>query len=118
MKTFSLCWICYYYTGTCADAYRVRKWDDVVGVFWYITRLHISYQKLVVLKKMRLDKLRTSPNGLKDLTLVPKPVGLGIASDELSASTTCNIKDVDSRRLEAYITRGGNKFHILNIESN
>jgi hypothetical protein len=76
----------------------------------------MSYQKLVVLKQMWLDKLRTSPSGLKDLTPVPKPVGLGIASDESSGSTTCNITDVDSRRLEPYITRDGDKFHILNIK--
>lgn len=40
----SLCWICYYYASTCADAYWFHKCDDVVGVLWYKTRLHTLYK--------------------------------------------------------------------------
>ena len=61
-----------------------------------------------------LDKVRTSPSGLKTLALVP--VGLSTASDESSASTTCNITDVPNRRFEPYITRSGDELNIENIE--
>jgi hypothetical protein len=49
--------------------------------------------------------LRTSPSGLKALAAVP--VELSTASDESSASTTCNITEVANRRFEVYITRSG-----------
>ena len=65
-----------------------------------------SHQNQTIRGIYGLDKLsqRTSPSGLKALALVP--VGLSTASDESSASTTCNITDDPNLRFEAYITRG------------
>ena len=76
---------------------------------------NIASKSQTIWNKCRVRKklLRTSPSGLK--ALAPVPVGLSTASDESSASTTCNVTDDPNRRFDPYITRGNDELNMLNI---